>query len=93
MDDSRLCSGSPGYILVLQTGSQDAKPEATLQALSQSLAIGRVSGIPDVTRAQIIDTSQQAWPSSGLLGKEGYFRVDRLGLRFHESGRFIEAVQ
>ena len=67
--------------------------EETQQALSQALAIIKVSSSPTVTRAQIIEASEKAWSAGEPFEKDGYLWVGRLGLRFDKKGNLIEAIQ
>ena len=71
---------------------QGASLEENQQALSQALAIIKTSAKPNASRAQVVEAAQKAWPSSEAFEKEGYLWVGRLGLRFNESGRLVEAV-
>jgi hypothetical protein len=71
---------------------QGASLEENQQALSQALAIIKASGNPNVNRSQIVEAAKRAWPSSEPFEKEGYLWVGRLGLRFNNNGRLVEAV-
>ncbi|MCQ8181749.1 hypothetical protein NP603_11565 [Methylomonas sp. SURF-1] len=62
------------------------------QALAQALAIIKVLGNCDASREQIVQAVQQAWSSSQPFEKDGWLRVGRLGLRFTEDGRLVQAV-
>ena len=72
---------------------QKASLEEAQQALSQALAIIKVSGSSNVTRAQIVEAAQKAWPSGEPFEKDGYLWVGRLGLRFDKSGHLIDIFQ
>lgn len=67
--------------------------EETQQALSQSLAIIKVSGTSHVTRHQIVEAAQKAWTAGEPFEKDGYLRVGRIGLRFDNQGHLLEAIQ
>jgi hypothetical protein len=71
---------------------QGVSLEESSQALSQSLAIIKAAATPDANRDSIIKAARKAWPGSEPFEKEGYLWVGRLGLRFNEQGRLIEAV-
>jgi hypothetical protein len=71
---------------------QGVSLEENEQALSQALAIIKASANPNATRSQIVRAAQKDWPSSDFFEKEGYFWVGRLGLRFDERGRLVDAV-
>jgi hypothetical protein len=71
---------------------QGVSLEESSQALSQSLAIIKASAAPDASRDSIIKAAEKAWSGSEPFQKEGYLWVGRLGLRFSEQGRLIEAV-
>ena len=62
------------------------------EALSQALAIIKVSSAPGVTRSQIVDAAKKALPDVEPFEKDGYLWVGRLGLRFDPRGRLVEVV-
>lgn len=72
---------------------QEASLEETQQALSQALAIIKVSGSPNVTRTKIIEAAQKAWSAGEPFEKDGYLWVGRLGLRFDKNGHLVEVIQ
>ena len=65
--------------------------EETQQALSQALAIIKVTSSPTVTRTHIIEASEKAWSAGEPFEKDGCLWVGRLGLRFDTKGKLIEA--
>jgi hypothetical protein len=70
---------------------QGVSLEETQQALSQALAIIKVNNANNATREQIVRAAQNAWPSSEPFEKDGFLWVGRLGLRFSDTGRLLEA--
>jgi len=71
---------------------QGASLEENQQTLSQALAIVKASADSSASRTQLIEAAQKAWPSSEPFEKDGYLWVGRLGLRFNNNGRLVEAV-
>jgi len=71
---------------------QGVSLEENQQALSQALAIIKTLGTNDASRKKIVLAAQAAWPSSEPFEKDGYLWVGRLGLRFNEDGRLVDAV-
>ncbi|ATG91609.1 hypothetical protein [Methylomonas koyamae] len=71
---------------------QGVSLEENQQALAQALAIVKVLGNCDASRQQVIQAAQNAWPSSHPFEKDGLLQVGRLGLRFSENGRLVEAI-
>lgn len=71
---------------------QRASMEETQQALAQALAVIKANAGASPSRAQVILAAQAAWPSVEPFEKDGYLWVGRLGLRFNEAGRLVEAV-
>ena len=71
---------------------QGASLEENQQALFQVLAIIKVLGTDKASREQVVQAAQKAWPSTEPFEKDGYLWVGRLGLRFSEDGRLVEAV-
>jgi len=71
---------------------QGVSLEESSQALSQSLAVIKAAAAPDANRDSIIKAAEKAWPGFEPFEKEGFLWVGRLGLRFNEQGRLIEAV-
>lgn len=61
------------------------------EALAQALQIIRVSR-PTATREEVIEAAQTSHESSRPFEKEGYLWTGRLGLRFSEDGKLVEAV-
>lgn len=71
---------------------QSVSLEENQQALSQALAVINVLGTSEVSRNQVVQAAQAAWPTQEPFEKDGYLWVGRLGLRFNEAGRLVEAV-
>ena len=80
----------------LDAGVTHTYPGASLeeaqQALAQALAVIKANAGPNPTREQVISAAQAAWPAVEPFEKDGYLWVGRLGLRFNETGRLVEAV-
>lgn len=70
---------------------QRASLEESRQALSQALAIIKASGASNPSRTRIIAAAQEALPAEEPFEKDGYWWVGRLGLRFNDAGRLVEA--
>jgi hypothetical protein len=71
---------------------RDAQLEESRQALFQALAIINAAGAGDATKDRIVDAALTAWPAVEPFEKDGYLWVGRLGLRFNEEGRLVQAV-
>ena len=77
-----------GYTVAYRDDSLSAHHEA----LAQALAILPVAARPDSTRAQVIGAARAASRSgTEPFETEGFLWVGRIGLKFSESGRVIEA--
>lgn len=61
------------------------------QALKQVLAVIKASNSANATREMIIAAAQAAVPSDPFE-KDGFVWVGKVGLRFDEGGRLMEAV-
>jgi hypothetical protein len=70
----------------------DASLQEHHEALAQALAILPVAASPDADPNQVLMAAQRAARYPDSFEKDGFTWVGRLGLRFNESGRLIEAV-
>lgn len=71
---------------------QSASLQESQQALTQALAVIKANAAANASRAEVIAAAQAAWPAVEPFEKDGYFWVGRLGLRFNEAGRLVEAI-
>lgn len=71
---------------------QGASLEEAQQALSQTIAIIKVTGSGAASRDQIIAAANGAWSAGEPFEKEGYLWVGRLGLRFSDEGKLMEII-
>jgi len=62
------------------------------KALMTALAILPVAARPESTRADVVSTARAVHGDIEPFEKEGFVWVGRLGLRFDEDGRLVEAV-
>ena len=63
------------------------------EALSQALAIIKVTATPGVSQGEIIEAAQNVVPTDEPFEKEGFLWVGSLGLRFDKQGQLVEAVR
>lgn len=71
---------------------QSAAMEESQQALAQALAVIHASALPHPSKASVVQAAHAAWPAGEPFERDGYLWVGRLGLRFDEAGKVIEAV-
>jgi hypothetical protein len=71
---------------------QSTSLEESQQALAQALAVIKANAGSNPSRAEIIAAAKAAWPEVEPFEKDGYLWVGRLGLRFNEAGRLVEAI-
>lgn len=71
---------------------QSASLEESQQALAQALAVIKANAAANPSKAEVIAAAQAAWPAVEPFEKDGYLWVGRLGLRFNDAGRLVEAV-
>ena len=70
---------------------QDVSHRDTKEALAQALKIIKASE-PTASREEVMEAAQIPSNSTEAFEKDGYVWIGRLGLRFSEDGKLLEAV-
>ncbi len=76
---------------ITATYTSDSLRDASI-ALAQSKAVVMAVSAPGATRESIVAAAQAAGTPSEPFEKDGVLWVDRIGLKFDDSGRLLDIV-